>query len=76
MYLLVPSSEECIPTAMSASTTFFQNGIELGQRERPRPIEARYRRRTDHTILAPRLTTHSNSSIAWSTKGKCDHGVG
>ena len=66
-----------MPTTMSRLLHHLPERVELGQRERARvrgtraPGPGRMR-----MILAPRSSTHSSSSIAFSTIGSVMTGVG
>ena len=65
-----------MPTATSASTTFSQNGSNSGSANERVPSSPGTGAGRISTIRAPRLTTHSSSSIALSTMGNVITGVG
>ena len=66
-----------MPTTTSASSTAAQNGSNSGKaNERRRPLKSGTGAGRMRMALAPRDTTHSSSSIAFSTIGSVMTGVG
>ena len=62
-------------TSTSASTHPLPEGVELGQGEGPRAPVPETGAGRIRTTFAPRSTTHSSSSMAFSTIGRVITGV-
>ena len=76
MYRWYPESEACMPTGMSASATSFQKGSNSGSAGERGPMNPETGAGRMRTILAPRSSTHSSSSMARSTMPRWMTGVG
>ena len=65
-----------MPTGIRASTTSFQNGSNSGRAGERGPMNPGTGAGRMRTIFAPRSSTHSSSSMAWSTMPRWMTGVG